>query len=177
MRRFTKKRAVAALCLIALLAVAGGAYAYFTSTGNGTGSGTVGSATNWGVSSTTSGGPMYPGTTSGDETVAVTITNNGSGQQALNAFTISVANSNGSAWTSSTTSHPTENACSANDFALGGQTASGSYTVTLTTPDNLAPGASYTDNVNLHMLDTGVPQDNCQGLSGSTAVPLYITAS
>ena len=95
MRRFTRKRVVAALSLIAVLAVAGGAYAYFTSTGNGTGSGTVGAATNWGVATTTSGGPLYPGVSATDQTAQLTITNNGSGKQELNAFTISVAGSGG----------------------------------------------------------------------------------
>ncbi len=79
MRRFTKKRLIGAVSLIAVLAVAGAAYAYFTSTGNGAGSGTVGAATNWGVTSTTSGGPLYPGISAADQTVHVTIKNNGSG--------------------------------------------------------------------------------------------------
>lgn len=175
--RFTKKRAFVALGLVAALTVAGAAYAFFQSTGTGTGTAAVGSATQWGVSSATSGGPMYPGTTMGDESVKVTITNNGSGNQSLNSFTMSVAQSNGSAWTSPTTNYPTENACSASDFALGTNTAAGSYTVDKSVdtklPDDLAPGSSYSTTVNLHMLDTQVPQDNCQGL---TNVPLYITA-
>lgn len=176
-RRFTKKRAVVALGLVAALAVAGGAYAFFQSTGTGTGTASVGSATQWSVSSATTGGPMYPGTTSGDQSVKVTIKNSGSGNQSLNSFTISVAQSNGSAWTSSTTSYPSENACSASDFSLGTNTTAGSYTVDksvdATLPDDLAPGSSYSTTVNLHMLDTQVPQDNCQGL---TNVPLYVTA-
>jgi hypothetical protein len=175
--RFTKKRAFVAIGLVAALAVAGAAYAFFQSTGSGTGTASVGSATQWSVLSGTSNGPMYPGSTSSDESVKVTITNKGSGNQSLNSFTMSVAQSNGSAWTSSTTNYPSENACSATDFALGTNTAAGSYTVDksvdATLPDDLAPGASYSTTVNLHMLDTGVPQDNCQGL---TNVPLYITA-
>ena len=176
MRRFTKKRAVAALCLIALLAVAGGAYAYFTASGNGTGSGSVGSTTGWSVASTTTGGPLYPGVSSADETVHLTITNNGGGKQQLSSFTISVAGAGGSTWTSSATAFPSENACSASDFALGGQASAGQYTVNGIN-DDVSPGGTYTTTVNLHMLDTGVAQDNCQGLSGPTAVPLYITAN
>lgn len=172
MRRFTRKRLVGVVSLIAVLAVAGAAYAYFTSTGNGAGSGTVGAATNWGVTSTTSGGPLYPGISAADQTVHVTIKNNGSGAQELNTFTISVAGSGGSTWTSSTTNYPSENACSAADFALGGQAGSGSYTVS-GIADDLAPGASYNTTVNLHMLDTGVPQDNCQNVTA----PLYISAT
>lgn len=173
MRRFTSKRFIGALAVIAVLAAAGGAYAYFTSTGTGTGTASVGNATTWGVTSTTAGGPMYPGASAADETVTVHVTNNGSGKQELNAFTIAVAKSDGTAWTSATTAFPTEGACSASDFALGGQSSSGSYTVSAI-GDDLAPGSTYTTTVNLHMLDTNVPQDNCQGLSN---VPLYVTAS
>ena len=74
---------------------------------------------------------------------------------------------------------PAENACSANDFALGTNSGAGSYTVNHsvdpTLPDDLTPGSTYTTTVNLHMLDTGVPQDNCQGLTNG--VPLYISAT
>ena len=173
MRRFTSKRFIGALAVVAVLAAAGGAFAYFTSTGSGTGSASVGTATNWGIASTTAGGPMVPGTVAADETVTVHVTNNGTGKQELNSLTMSVAKSDGTAWTSTTTAFPSEGACSAGDFALGGQAVSGSYTVSAIATD-LAPGATYTTTVNLHMLDTNVGQDNCQGL---TTVPLYVTAS
>ena len=168
----TKKRIVAVALSGAVILGAGGiAAAYFTSTGNGSGSGSVGNATKFVVSSSTSGGPLYPGAAGSDQTVTVHIQNAGSGYQELNSFTISVANSDGSAWTSPVTAFPSENPCSQADFALGGQATAGSYTVL--PADDLAPSAIYTTTVNLHMLDTGVPQDNCQGV----APPLYITAS
>lgn len=171
---FTRKRFLGALTVVAVLAAAGAAIAYFTSTGTGTGSASVGTASNWGVTSNTAGGPMYPGANSTDQTATIKVTNNGTGSQQLNSFTISVANSDGSPWASSTTNFPSEGACSANDFALGGQAGTGSYTVS-GIADDLAPGQSYTKTVNLHMLDTGVAQDNCQGLTGG--VPLYVTAN
>ena len=169
----TKKRIAAVALSSAVILGAGGiAAAYFTSTGNGTGSGTVGNATNFVVTSSTSGGPLYPGAAGSDQTVTVHVKNAGTGSQELNSFTISVANSNGSTWSSPTTAFPVENACSQADFALGGQATAGSYTVSAIAGD-LAPSATYTTTVNLHMLDTGVPQDNCQGVT----TPLYITAS
>lgn len=171
-RRFTKKHTAVALGAVAALALAVGAYAYFQAEGKGEGSASTGSASAWGVTSSTTGGPMFPGTTSGDETVTVKIKNEGKGNQQLNSFTIEVAKSDGSSWTSSTTAFPSEKACSASDFALGGQSTSGAYTETLSKED-LAPGATYSAEVKLHMLDTGVPQDNCQGLAN---VPLYISA-
>ena len=173
MRRFTSKRFIGALAVIAVLAAAGGAFAYFTSTGTGTGTASVGTATTWGITSSTAGGPLYPGAIAADQTVTVHVTNNGSGKQQLNSFTISVAKSDGTTWTSATTAAPSEGACSASDFALGGQSSSGSYTVSAIA-DDLAPGGTYTTTVNLHMLDTNVGQDNCQGLNN---VPLYVTAN
>jgi hypothetical protein len=168
----TKKRIAAVALSGAVILGAGGiAAAYFTSTGNGTGSGTVGTATNFAVSSTTANGPLYPGAATTDQTVTVKIKNVGTGNQELNSFTISVANSDGSPWASATP-FATEGACTQADFALGGQPAAGSYTVS-GIADDLLPGATHTATVNLHMLDTGVPQDNCQGVS----TPLYISAS
>jgi hypothetical protein len=169
----TRKRIAAVALSGAVILGAGGiAAAYFTSTGNGTGSGTVGSATKFVVSSTTNGGPLYPGAAASDQTVTVHIQNSGSGYQEVNSFTISVANSNASTWASPTTAFPSENACTQADFALGGQASAGGYTVS-GIADDLAPGAIYTTTVNLHMLNTGVPQDNCQGVT----TPLYIAAS
>jgi hypothetical protein len=92
MKRFMNKK-VAAIGLAAGLALgaAGIAAAYFTSTGNGTGSASVGTATNWSVVQASSTGTMYPcGATpltaacSTDQaTVTYTITNNSSGNQLL----------------------------------------------------------------------------------------------
>jgi hypothetical protein len=187
----TKKRlAIIGATTAVAIAGAGAGFAYFTSTGSGTGSGTVGSATDWNVSSTTDQNDitytaMYPGNADTDQTVHVTITNDGKGYQQLHKFVISVAASDGTAWTnvvkdsSDNPKYPSEAACSADDFALGTQTTAGEYTVDSTVdtttplPDDLAPGASYTYDVNLHMLDTGVAQDNCQGASPQ----LYISAS
>ena len=63
MKRFRNisrtKKIIAAGATVALtLGIAGTAFAYFTSTGSGTGQGAVGTATTWGVSSVTTGGPM-----------------------------------------------------------------------------------------------------------------------
>jgi hypothetical protein len=175
---FRSKKAVAVLVAGAIaLGGAGAALAYFTSSGNGTGSGTVGAAGSWTVGSTTATATGYatglqPGVAASDETVTVNITNAGTGQQELNSFTISVANGDGSPWSSGTTNFPSEVACTSAEFTLGGQAAAGSYTVS-GLADDLAPGATYTTTVNLHMLDNSYAQDNCQ----SATVPLYIAAS
>src|ERR1700722_8547835 len=70
----TKKRIVIAGAAGALILGTGGAaFAYFTAGGSGTGSGSVGSATNFPIAQTDStGGPLFPG---GAETLTFTVTN------------------------------------------------------------------------------------------------------
>ena len=82
MKRFMNKK-VAAIGLAAGLVHggAGAAFAYFTANGNGTGQGTVGSASTWGVAQTTSTGTMLPG--SGTSVIEFTVTNNSTGAQAI----------------------------------------------------------------------------------------------
>src|SRR5947209_15645250 len=94
-RRFTRKRALVALAAVAALAIAGAAFAYFTSSGSGTGHGTVGSSTQFAVTvNDATGGPLLPG--AGTESLAYTITNPSSGTQKLSATSAAVnADSNG----------------------------------------------------------------------------------
>ena len=94
MRKYfnTKKRIVAGVLAVAIIAATGGiAAAYFTSSGNGTGTGLVGAPAGWTVSAGAhGGGPLYPG--SGSETIAYTITNTSPGNQAFTTLTATVVN-------------------------------------------------------------------------------------
>lgn len=176
MRRFTRKRFIGALSVIAVLAAAGAAIAYFTSTGNGTGSATVGSATNWtvGESGTPSGGPLYPDPAIGSghiQTDSYTVTNPGSGSQDLTQVVIKVAQADGSAWSSQT--NGSKPACTASDFSVGGQAIGTSWTDSSLAGDYTA-GSSQTGTVTVQMIDKpAANQDNCQGVT----VPLYMSAS
>ena len=78
MKRLKHKK-VAGLLVIALLALTSvAAYAYWTSTGSGTGSATVGTDSPWQVDTdAATGGPLTPGGPS--QTVGYTITNNSTG--------------------------------------------------------------------------------------------------
>jgi hypothetical protein len=158
LRRFTKKRTLAALTVVAVLAAAGAAFAYFTSTGSGTGSATIGSATAFNVTvNNPTGGPLYPG--SGSESLSYTIKNAGSGTQNLSATSVAVtADTNGdvkhngasvagckASWFSAVDNAP------AYGPLAGGASVNGSVTVTM--PDNT------TDN-----------QDACQSASPDVAV-------
>ena len=127
-----------------------------------------------------SGGPMYPGGGPGTyETETYQVNNPSPGYQKVSQVQISVANSNGSAWMSSTTHFPLEDACDASDFqlSLDGTTwaAAGAPITDTAIAADLAGGASSsTHTVHIRMVDSHDAQDNCQGL---TSVPLYYYAT
>jgi hypothetical protein len=134
-KRFGKRTwvllAVAGVAVIA--AVAG--YAYFTASGSGTGTASVGSSSNIQLSSALVG-TLYPG--GADVPVTVNITNPGSGQQYVDDISGTVADNAGclGAW-----------------FVVD----------TINYNTNLAPGAATTAGTNVRMLDSGTNQDVCQG--------------
>ena len=151
----TKKRAVV-LGVVAVLAVAGIAIAYFTSSGSGTGSATVGSSSAFKVTvSAPSGGPLYPG--SGSESLAYSVENTGSGFENLNATSVEVASKGGNI-----TESGTEVAgCLSTWFTA---------TDTSPAPKNLKGGESANGSVKVTMQDSGTPQDACQGKSPDITV-------
>jgi hypothetical protein len=175
MRRFKSKRFIGALSVIAVLAGAGAAIAFFTSTGTGTGSATVGTSTAWTVGQTgTSGPPLLPDPSIGGsniQTNSYSVTNPSSGSQSLNQVVVSVANSNGSAW--SVQANPGKPACTAADFSVGGQAPGSSWTDTSLAGDYTAGQTNSNGSVTVEMIDNGKNQDNCQGVT----VPLYFQAS
>ena len=174
-RKFSKKGAMIALAAVATLVVAGGAIAYFTSTGSGTGSATVGSSTAFtvGETGTATGGPLYPDAAVGGaniQTDPYTVTNPSKGSQNLTQVVISVANSDGSAW--SVQGNTGKPACNASDFSVGAQPVGTAWTDTALAGDFTA-SQSKTGSVKVELIDNGANQDNCQGVT----VPLYFSAS
>jgi hypothetical protein len=154
--KFTKKRAIATLIAIGALVVAGGAFAYFTASGSGTGQAAVGSASPWTVAFQTTTGTMYPG--AGTATLPYTITNAGSGNQKLATTAASVnADVNGNV-----TSHGT---------AVTGCLASW-FTAANTPPSaaDLAAGAHTTGSVAVTMADANANQNACQGVTPDITV-------
>lgn len=179
MKQIGKRRAVIlAVCLIGVIGAVGG-YAYFTSTGNGSGSGAVGTSTAWQVDTLPyAGGPLTPGGGVGTyETVDYNVTNNNTGQQNLANVNVKVANTNGSAWSSQT--NGAKPACTKDDFQLsvnGGSSwsAVGAAADDTALAGNRAPGSTTANaTITLRMVDTGANQDNCKTLT----VPLYLAAS
>jgi hypothetical protein len=165
MRIIKNKKFIAVILGTAIAAfVTVGAYAYFTSTGNGSGSASVGTSTTWAVSTlSATGGPLTPGGPT--ESITYKVKNNSSGYQNLASVAISVANSDGTAWTS-------VSGCSKSDFSIDGAAAGQPYSDTAQAAD-LAPGATATGSITLQMVDSGSNQDGCK----SATVPLYLSAS
>lgn len=153
-RRITKKRA-AVVGLVASLAIAGAAIAYFTTSGSGTGQATVGTAHNFSVTFGTTTGTMYPG--SGSSHVPYTITNPaGSGSQNLSSTAVTVLSD-------TTTGSPTFG-----DILDHGSAVSGCLVTWFSTTDNhptygeIADGADAVGSVDVAMSNASSSQDGCK---------------
>jgi hypothetical protein len=161
----TRGRRAAALLatgVVALAAAAAG-YAYWTSTGSGSAEAATDTNGPWSFEvSGPTGGPLAPDGPS--QSFLYTVQNDGTGSQALSSVTVSVANANGSTWTSGD--------CSAADFSLNGG-AAGDPLVDTRLAQVFGAGGSDSATVYVQMVDTGVNQDDCQGVT----VPLYFSAS
>jgi hypothetical protein len=169
MKFIKSKKGLALLATLAVAVVAAvGAYAYFTSTGTGIGTATVGTDSPWTVGQTGStGGALYPDPAIGTgniQTKAYDITNPSSGDQYLTQVEVSVANADGTPWTSGS--------CSKDDFSIGGAAVGATYTDT-DSAGNFTAGETKSDSVSVQMIDNDANQNDCRGLT----VPLYFVAS
>ncbi|HUA47750.1 MAG TPA: hypothetical protein VMA77_21105 [Solirubrobacteraceae bacterium] len=170
LRKLLKKR-VAVIGALAALVAAGGAYAYFTGgSGSVTGSGTVGTSTALSVTTGTASwsgtlSALYPGASNDTEYLPFTVTNNGSGHQAVSAITATVlADANGYAETSTGGSIA---GCLASWFTATVDSSDTSL------PADLAAGATYTGKIDLTMQDVNTSQNSCK----SAAPAVTISAS
>ena len=88
----SKKLAVLAASGLATITVAGGAFAYFTATGEGSGAATVGNESPWRIHNVnTDGAPtgLLPGW-GGQQAVNYTVTNDSDGVQRLNSVAVTI---------------------------------------------------------------------------------------
>jgi hypothetical protein len=172
MRRFfTKKRSFVALAAVAVLAIAGGAYAYFTSSGSGSTTANVGGPTNWNVAPGAASGPALvpdpaptvqqntngspalptPGTPNSNvQVVLFTVTNPSTGDQKLNS--VSVAISPGSLPTG----------CTPADFSVDGASP-GATAVDNSLNNDFHAGQVANGTATIEMIDSGLNQNACQG--------------
>jgi hypothetical protein len=155
MQFFTKKRVIATVAAAAVLSAGvGAAFAYWTDNGAGSSTAMTGTSTPFTVTVSSVGinPPLVPGGASDGYTFNVK--NVGSGNQQAGTATVTVANSDGSVWTSVP-------GCSAADYTISAVTF---------TAATLAPNASANGSFTLAMNNTGVSQDGCKNAS----VPLYV---
>jgi hypothetical protein len=163
LRKFTQKRVIAALSIVAALALAAGVYAFFTSGGSGTGSAGVGTASAVTVHQTTTVSGLLPGGPS--VALAGNFDNTGPGAVKLAAVTAAVTGV--TALTGHTHSDNGKPDCTTGDFEVTG---------TSTDPGSIAVGTGIGawSGLSVAMKETGLNQDNCQGASIAityTAVP------
>jgi hypothetical protein len=150
----TRKRALGALGCVTVVAFAGVAFAYFTSSGSGTGTAAVGSSSAVTLHATISSN-LYPGSSS---PVTLTVDNPSSGSQRVGTVTLaSISVDAGHSGCSTTIS--------------GGNP---DFTMPAVTVNKVSPsgnGQSVTPAGTLTMNETGVNQDACQG----AALTLHLT--
>ncbi|MGN6190344.1 MAG: hypothetical protein ACTHOE_15750 [Conexibacter sp.] len=144
MRKLMRKRILVPVAAIAALAVAGIAVAYFTASGTGSGTATVGSAGGVTITGVSFDSTLYPG---GSTTVRFTI-NNSSSDTAVQVGKV-IADTR--AGTNGITGLPA--GCSASDFTFDDVTVN----------DSIAAGRSAAETGTLHFANTSANQDACQG--------------
>lgn len=143
---FTKKRALSALAGVCMLAIAAGAYAYFTTSGSGTATATVGTSSAVTLKGTVTGN-LYPGSSS---PVALTVDNPSAGKQRVGTVSLEKITADAGHASCSvviTGGNP--------DFTMADVVVNKTYA-----PGN---GQAVTPGGTLTMNDTGVSQDACQG--------------
>lgn len=146
MQWFSKKRALLLGTTAVVLTLAVGAYAYFTSTGSGTVTATVGSSSAVTIKGTV-GSSLYPG---GSATVTFTVDNPSSAAQRVGTISLaSIAVDAG---------HST---CS--KVITGGNPDFTMPAVVVNKTFPTGTGQSVTPTGTLTMNDTGISQDACQG--------------
>lgn len=155
MFKSNKRRAGVALGLILALAVAGGAYAYWTAGGSGTGSATAATGTTPVTAvQTTTLTAMYPGDSA--QTISGNFTNTNSGPVYVSTVTVSISG------VVKATGAPA-GTCDATDFTL----ANTAMTVNAQVPVGSAQGAFTGATIKFNNKATN--QDACKGATVSLA--------
>jgi predicted ribosomally synthesized peptide with SipW-like signal peptide len=168
MKFLKQKKGIAGILAVAMLGIAAvGAYAYFTDSGTGTGSATVGTSDPWSVHvANTVPTPLFPGSAADSQTYEVT--NDGDGNQLLNAVSIRIAEANGDPWDGNGT-------CSSDDFEINSAGPGATDTTTYGSPSGAFAPNDGTGPVafTVRMVETGANQDDCK----NETPPILVTAS
>jgi hypothetical protein len=146
MRKLMRKRILVPVVAIAAMAVAGIAVAYFTASGTGSGTATVGSAAGVTITDVTFDDTLYPG---GSTTVRFTI-NNTSADTAVSVDKVVADTAYG---TTGVDGLPT--GCDASDFSFGDVTVN----------ESISANGSTSSTGTLSLANSTANQDACQGAS------------
>jgi hypothetical protein len=146
MELLTNRRALMALAGLCVLAIAAGAYAYFTTTGSGTATATVGASSAVTLKGTVTGN-LYPGSSS---PVTLTVDNPSSGKQRVGTISLEKI-----------TADAGHASCSV--VTTGGNPDFTMAEVVVNKIFGPGNGQAVTPSGALAMNDTGVSQDACQG--------------
>ena len=151
----SKKRIAIILAAVLTITGAGVAFAYWISTGSGSGTAKTGESVAFTITSDPAVGTIAPG--SAGQTVDFTVTNPGEGTQNLTGVTVTLATADGTPW------EPTRD-CLAADYTA---------TVTDNPSGEMPAGGSLGGTATVTLASTADNQDDCQGQD----VPLLLTAS
>ena len=164
----------------AVLGMAGGAFAYFTGSGAGTGTASVGGTATWHVAKSGTSGTMFPG--AGTSTVTFTVTNNGTGYEGIDSAsqvtpTINTVGGNGTNAGDVTSDSADVPGCLASWFTPSLGTASPAYGT------SVAPTTgTYSIPVNVTMSNAvdgsgnGINQDACKGAAPDVTLTVLNSA-
>jgi len=168
MKVIKSKKGIALLAALAVAVVAAvGAYAYFTTTGSGSGSATVGTSSNL-VLAGTSASTLYPGTSS---TISFTALNNSPGHQQLGTIylaSVKACSGAGSSWNGTACSNSGTEVTTCESVDPGNAVDAGTsqfYMADVVSNQDFGPGASpqtvnATGTLTFHNL--AVSQDQCK---------------
>jgi hypothetical protein len=146
MRLITKRRAFFALTAALVVAVAGGAYAFFSTSGTGTGTASVGSSSAITLHATVTGS-LYPGSSS---PITFTVDNPSSGKQRVTTISLlSITPDAGHSECSTVTTGGNP------DFTMAAVTANQTF--------GSGNAQAVTATGTLAMNETLISQDKCQG--------------
>jgi hypothetical protein len=153
--------------MLAVFGISGGAYAYFTSTGTGSGTAAVGTSSSLTVTGTAASS-LYPGTSS---TVNFTVSNPSSGHEKLGSITLSgvhACTGAGSTWTGSSCSNSgtEQTTCESYDTSASSTTDNFSMQAVASNTD-FGPGnnQTVTQTGTLTMNNLSASQNSCQTAS------------
>jgi hypothetical protein len=156
MRRQLSRKAMVVVAVVAFVATAGIAFAYWSATGSGSGSADTGTTAGLTVQQTASPTGLYPG---GTVALSGNFDNTNPGQVYITAVTATVT-------PFSLQPDGTKPACTEADFTI-----SGSAPVAAEIP--VGAGVGSWSGLSLNMTDAGTNQDNCKNIT----VPITYSAS